>query len=206
MLYYANPASPGIRAAMTAGLLGCIVTPAQGNRVPPEAAWCADNGVYGKGWPGHTAWFRWLTKRPDRGRCAFAVAPDVVGDAAATLTRSLPWLPRIRALGIPAAYVAQDGQEALPVPWRSLDVLFIGGTTEWKLGPHAQALAAEARRHGKPVHVGRVNSLKRMRWARHIGATSADGTILAMYPDRRLPDVLGWVSDARNQLTLWGDT
>lgn len=67
-----------------------------------------------------------------------------VGDAAATLTRSAPMLPRIRALGYPAALVAQDGLEHLAVPWDAFDVLFLGGTTDWKLGPAAADLPADA--------------------------------------------------------------
>lgn len=207
MLYFANPSTPRIREAMGAGRLGCIVTPAQGNRIPPGASWCADNGLGpGRdGKPGKAAqlppeehdpaWYSWLAGRvgeaPDR--CLFAVAPDVVADAAATLARSLPWLPRIRALGVPAALVAQDGLEYLPVPWDSFDVLFIGGSTEWKLGAHARQLVAEAKGRGKRVHMGRVNSGKRYRYAHAIGCDSADGTTLAMFPDKTLPDVLGWV-------------
>ena len=41
----------------------------------------------------------------------------------------------------------------------------IGGTTSWKLGPAAAGLAAQARRRGLWVHLGRVNSLKRLRYA-----------------------------------------
>ena len=93
------------------------------------------------------------------------------GDAAATLTRSAPFLPAIRALGYPAALVAQDGLEDLDVPWDDFDVLFIGGSTEWKLGPHARALAAEAKARGKGVHMGRVNSQRRRRKPRTVSSS-----------------------------------
>src|SRR5215468_471519 len=101
---------------MTAGLLGCITTPKQGNRLPDGVTFCADNGAYGTGYPGDGAWWLWLQTLPAE-RCAFAVAPDVPFDAVATLERSSPWLPRIRSLGIPAAYAAQDGIEHTTVPW-----------------------------------------------------------------------------------------
>jgi len=180
---------------MTAGKLDVIATPKQGNKVPDGATWCADNGCYGKGYPGDDAWLAWLgTYTPEeRARCLFAVAPDVVGDAAATLARSLPWMPAIRALGYFAAFVAQDGLEALTVPWDSFDVLFIGGTTEWKLGPHPRALVAEAKARGKWTHMGRVNSEKRFRYAAAIGCDSADGTFLAFGPDVNLPRLLAWL-------------
>jgi hypothetical protein len=177
---------------MSAGELGCIVTPRQGNKIPDGAFFCADNGVFGKGYPGEDAWWEWLSSLPPE-RCLFAVAPDVVGDAAATLVTATPWLPRIRELGIPAAFVAQDGAETVGVPWDEFDWLFIGGSTEWKLGPHARAFTAEAKKRGKQVHMGRVNSATRMRFANAIGCDSADGTFITFGPDVNLPKVLGWL-------------
>lgn len=178
-----------------------IATPKQGQAIPPHAVWCADNGCFGKGYPGDEDWFAWLQSftAEERARCVFAVAPDVVADAAATLERSLPWLPRIRDLGYPAAFVAQDGLEDLEVPWDAFDVLFIGGSTEWKLGSHARAFAIGAKARGKHVHMGRVNSERRLRYAHHIGCDSVDGTYIAFGPDLNLPDVLAWVRGARNQ-------
>jgi hypothetical protein len=70
----------------------------------------------------------------------------------------------------------------------------IGGTTSWKLGPAAAALAAQARRRGLWVHMGRVNSLRRLRYAAAIGCQSVDGTFLAFGPDRNLPELLGWLA------------
>ena len=192
MLYLANPCTPRVVSAMLEGSLGYIDTPAQGNARPAGIAWAADNGCFGKGYPGDAAWLAWLSGMDPAG-CLFATAPDVVGDAASTLARSLPLLPAIRALGYPAALVAQDGLEALVVPWGEFDVLFIGGSTEWKLGRHARALVADAKRHGKRVHMGRVNSERRYRYATAIGCDSADGTFLTFGPDANLPRLLAWV-------------
>lgn len=186
---------------MTAGLIDCIVTPAQGNKIPDGAWVCADNGCFGKGYPGDEKWWSWVQTLPT-GRVRFVVAPDVVGDAAGTLERSRPWLPLIREAGFPAAFVAQNGLENIGVPWDEFDVLFLGGDTEWKLGPHAQALTTEAKRRGKWVHMGRVNSLARMRRAWFSGCDSADGTFIAFGPDVNLPKVLGWVRSLA-QPTLW---
>jgi hypothetical protein len=198
--YLGNPTVPAVAEAMRAGLLGCVDTPMQRNILPAGITWAADNGVYGKGWPGYDNWYRWLTAHPaDRSRCLFAVAPDVVADAAATLTRSAPWLPRIRELGYPSALAAQDGLEDMTVPWDEFDVLFLGGTTAWKLGPAARRLTAEAKAKGLAVHMGRVNSLRRLRYATAIGCDSADGTYLKYGPDTNLPKALGWVHDVRNQ-------
>jgi hypothetical protein len=186
---------------MSAGLIDCIVTPKQGNRIP-EGAWlCADNGCFGKGYPGDDAWWKWLTSLPVW-RVRFAVAPDVVADAVATLERSRPWLRRIRKIGIPAAFVAQDGLENLEVPWDEFDVLFIGGSTDWKLGKHAQALTAEAKRRGKWVHMGRVNSEVRIRHAKFSGCDSVDGTYIAFGPDLNLPKVLGWLRGLQQEVLI----
>lgn len=208
MRYFANPSHGRVAEAMTAGLIGCIETPANGkNRVPKGAYWCADNGCYGSGYPGDESWWAWLEQHDGRDRCVFAVAPDVVGDAAATLERSTPWLGRIRGLGIPAAYVAQDGLEDVPPPWDEFDVLFIGGSTEFKLGPVARAAVAEAKSHGKRVHMGRVNSERRIRYADAIGCDTADGTYLIFGPHRNLPDVLAWLRGINDQppLARWAE-
>jgi hypothetical protein len=194
--YYATASGPAVREAMRAGRLGMIATPASGNRIEPGIDWIADNAAYTGRYPGDDRYLTWLTARTvHRGRCGFAAAPDVVGDAAATWARSRPMLPRIRALGYPAALVAQDGLEHLDVDWTAFDALFLGGTTAWKLGPAAARLAARARTHGLHVHLGRVNSLRRLRYAAAIGCHSADGTFLAYGPGRNLPTLLRWLTE-----------
>lgn len=204
MYYFANPTgSDAVARAQAEQLLGYIDTPAQGNDRPAGVRWCADNGCFGTGYPGDAAWLEWLTANAgDAPRCDFAVAPDVVGDAAATDARSAPFLPMIRELGYRAAYVAQDGLERREVPWSSFDVLFLGGSTSWKLGPHAERLTRAARARGLPVHMGRVNTARRYRYAAAIGCTSADGTTLTYGPDKNLAVVLGWLERHHRQPAL----
>jgi len=193
MLYLANPCGPVVRRAMLDGLIGYIDTPAQRNIRGAGVVWCADNGCFGQGYPGDERWLAWLTKhKDDAATCLFATAPDVVGDAAATLERSAPFLPKIRALGYPAALVAQDGLEDLVVPWDDFDVLFIGGTDAFKLGAAARGLVREAKARGKHVHMGRVNSGKRYKYAHAIGCDSVDGTYLTFGPKKNLPKLLSW--------------
>lgn len=207
MLYLANPCGPSVVEAMHAGQLGFIDTPAQGNKRPAGVTWCADNGCFGKGYPGDAKWVEWLTKNAHAAAdCLFATAPDVVGDAAATLERSAPWLPVIRQLGYPAALVAQDGLEDLDVPWDTFEALFIGGSTDWKLGHHARSLVREAKARGKHVHMGRVNSLRRYRYADLIGCDTVDGTFLVFGPDKNLGRLNGWIDnlDAQPALDLFG--
>jgi hypothetical protein len=103
-------------------------------------------------------------------------------------------LERIRAIGYPVALVAQDGLEHQPVPWDDIDALFLGGTTTWKLSAAAADLTDEAHARGLHVHMGRINSRRRLRHAAAIGCHSADGTYLAYGPDKNLPKLLSWLN------------
>jgi hypothetical protein len=201
VLYLANASSRKVRDAMRTGEIGMLCTPAEGRSPADAVVWAADNGCYGKGYPGDEVWLTWLAKHAQHAdRCLWATAPDVVADATATLARSVPHLPAIRALGYPAALVAQDGLEHLDVPWDAFDVLFIGGSTGWKLGPAAAGLAFEARARGKRVHMGRVNSRQRWSYAEHVGCDTVDGTFLAFGPDTNLRRLRGWTG----QVSLFG--
>lgn len=192
MMYFANPCGDAVVRAMVEGKLGFIDTPAQGNRRPPGVTWCADNGCFSSRFD-ERRWWAFLERHAHEATtCRFATAPDVVGDAAATAARSRPWLPKIRALGYPVAFVAQDGLEHLRTPWDEFDALFIGGSTDWKLGREAATLTAQAKARGKWVHMGRVNSRKRFDYARAIGCDSVDGTYLVFGPQVNLPKLLGW--------------
>lgn len=228
MLYLSPPSGPEVIAAMEKGLLGVMTTPAQGNVLPDGCPAAADCGKFGKGWPGYVEWFAWLTESVERygaERFLFAVAPDIPFDAAATLAESLPWLPKIRALGIPVAFVAQNGSDAPGmVPWREFDVLFLGGgpeclpcsyvrppgeeerkrktcptcgnrLTEWKESRAAARLSAKAAALGVPRHMGRLSSRRRLIIAAMFGCASADGTYLRFGPDKNLTRLLRWLAD-----------
>lgn len=200
MIYLGTANSPGIRLAMAQGEIGMLTTPAEWRSPSNAKVWAADNGCFGACYPGDVGWVAWLRKHAGiAGRCLFATAPDVVGDAAATLARSAPHLAVIRALGYPAALVAQDGLEHLVVPWDDFDALFIGGSTEWKLSREAAGLAVEAKRRGKHLHMGRVNSRRRWSYAEHLGCDSVDGTFLAFGPDVNLRRLRRWT----DQLSLF---
>ena len=176
--------------------------------------WAADNGCFAKGDKfDEAAWLEWLAAlAPDmRDACMFAVAPDVLCDPEATLRRSLPHLRAIRELGYRPAFVAQDGVEAdmdRLIPWAEFDILFLGGSTEWKLDPErAGRVAAEALRRGKTVHMGRVNSRKRLRLAAAWGCESVDGTFLAFGPEKNLPRLLAWrESSLKEQMAMSFET
>jgi hypothetical protein len=89
--------------------------------------------------------------------------------------------------------VAQDGLTVAAVPWAAIDALFIGGTTDWKLGAEARDLAGYAQTRGTWVHMGRVNSRRRLHYAERIGCSSVDGTAFSRWPDIKLTKGLDWV-------------
>lgn len=190
---------------MRAGFLGQIATPAAGNAVVPGVPWCADNAAFTGGYPGDARFLDWLdARRPYADDCAFVVAPDVPFDAAATLVRSTPMLAAIRDAGFPVAFAAQNGAEQPGmVPWDDIDCLFLAGDTAWKLGAAARGLVAEAKRRRLWVHMGRVNSAVRLRYAADIGCDSADGTYLAYGPDINLGRLLGWLDDMAARPTIF---
>lgn len=206
MLYLTGCVTSGVREQLDARKVGFMNTPNIGNRLDPSWLWAADNGCYGKNYVGDERWLAWLSSVSAalRGNCLFATAPDVVGDAAATMERSLPWLPVIRSLGFPAAFVAQDGLTVDDTPWDEFDALFIGGGTKWKLGPDVKALIIAAQERGKHVHVGRVNSQGRYLAFAALGCDSADGTFLAFGPRVLLPELMGWIRHHETQTVMFG--
>ena len=172
--------SPQNNIAGRAREFGQMLTPKSG-RATPRGIWCADNGVF-TGQYRFGAYFSWLwAMRPYRGECAFVPAPDVVSDARATRLRYWMTAPLIKAMGYPVAYVAQDDQENMAFP--PMDAVFIGGSTDWKMSPAADACIRAGQASGAWVHVGRVNSIKRIRHFKLVGVDSVDGTALTYAPD-----------------------
>jgi hypothetical protein len=122
-------------------------------------------------------------ERPNRAKCIFAALPDVVGDARRTGELFYYWYKRVA--GYPIAFVAQDGQESLPLPWHLIDAVFIGGSTNWKLSRYAEAVIRCAKWQSKWVHIGRVNSAERFKRFEELGVDSIDGSGLSQYSHMR---------------------
>ncbi len=156
----------------------------------PEQRFCIDNGAFGRF---DAALFLRLVERERARRdlCRFVAVPDVVvmtrtgpvGDARRTLEVFDLWVKKLARW--PLALVLQNGQEHLPIPWKKLDAVFVGGDDAWKEGPGAAACIKAAKMLGKWVHVGRVNTPGRFEHFEKLGADSIDGTGLARYSHMR---------------------
>ena len=100
----------------------------------------------------------------------FAVAPDFVGEKERTLDSFYEWLPVLRGYRFPVAIAVQDGMTPVDVP-KEADWIFVGGTDRWKMANLRSFTKTE-----KPVHVGRVNTGKRLWECHEAGAVSCDGS------------------------------
>lgn len=181
--------------------VGHLVTPHTGNRITEIAAtgrpWAADNGCF-NGFDEraflhlleqirHAGVLVCMSHSPARTYPLWVVCPDVVADAYATLDLWRYWNGVVRSYHVPAAFVAQDGCESLPLPWDKMACLFIGGSTEYKESDAVAWLIRKAKMFGKLVHVGRVNTERRLRLFDSLGIDSIDGTQFSMFPDTYIP-------------------
>ncbi len=196
MIYLSGSTNDTIETALIRAGIGLMCQPGTGyhHRIGRYPWWGADIvGMNGNHAPEDG--LHWLAGLPTE-RCLFAVSPDAYPDAAESLRRGIEYAPLIRSLGFPVAVVAQDGAERLDWPWDEIDCLFIGGEqrkpgwTEWKESDAAAQLAKEARNAGKWVHMGRVNTVRRMRRARLMGCLSVDGTKIAYGSDINGPELI----------------
>ncbi len=190
-------------AAAGTGGLGILLTPNNGNSVGSVVAtglpWAIDNGAFS----GFNAdkFLKLIDKAIGKSHLLWVVCPDVVGNAEATLAHWPWWSAQIRARALPVAFVLQDGQEDLELP--EADCYFIGGSTRWKLSSHAADLAAEGKRRGAWVHMGRVNSRRRLTVAMDMGCDSTDGSSLSMFGDKYIRAFVRWSSNLHQQPTLF---
>ncbi|NET55431.1 MAG: hypothetical protein F6K47_04340 [Symploca sp. SIO2E6] len=100
------------------------------------------------------------------------VVPDEVADKAWTITNWYLWEAKLRDRypGIPLAFAVQNGMGIECVP-KTADVIFVGGTFEWKWTTMPMWCQNFPR-----VHVARVNSWQRLWYCQELGAESCDGT------------------------------
>jgi hypothetical protein len=120
--------------------------------------------------------------------------PKVTGYPEKTLAWAARWIPHAKTLGVPLALVAGNGMEGHldEIPWADLEWIFLGGDDDWKLGGGARLVVKATHYHGLKVHMGRVNSGRRLRYAAELGCDSTDGTFLARAGVGGIDRVLRW--------------
>jgi hypothetical protein len=215
MILLVSGATSTLRRLPLDAPVGHLVTPHTGNRIADIAAsgrpWAADNGCGPKadGTPGELdegafwamceeiaqhcdPWRQPRTRRP-----LWVVCPDVVGDATGTWARWQEWAPRLLALRLPLAYVIQDGYRSdQRPPLAQVRCAFLGGSTAFKESDEARQILRHWLADGKAVHVGRVNTERRLRLFDSLGTdhngypiqpSSIDGTQFSRYPDTYIP-------------------
>lgn len=183
--------------------LGILMSPRRVYADVEGWPWAADNDAYSD----------WDDRRYERmlesiygvRGCLFVTAPDVVGKGDDTLQLFRDWYPQIKECRQPIALVAQDGMRVHHIPWNQISALFIGGTNSFKMGSEAAAIARAAKHLGKWVHMGRVNSHRRVRYAKALGCDSIDGTSFTWWKDRWLDQFLGHAAGPTQQMfpTFW---
>jgi hypothetical protein len=193
------------------GSLGRLLVPGSSSAAKATEAdgvpFAVDNGgFFGVPEAKYKAMLEKLAK--DRVHPLWVTVPDVihhlpdgtiVGDADATIKRFEQWQPYLKHLGLPAAFVAQNGMDEpgnmawLDKHWDDIEALFIGGNDDFKLSPSAAKLTKLAHDHGKLVHIGRVNTAMRIAYARDVlQADSFDGSQWAKWKDNKLPKGLAY--------------
>ena len=166
----------GYLAGKYSGRIGWLISPGGWRKPPSWMPYALDNGAFGawaNKWPWDAnAFLAHIEKSKTAHKPLWVVVPDVVADMDATLISWHEWSPQLRVIlpNVPLAFAVQDGMTPYHVP-KDADVIFVGGTTEWKWRNLKMWTEAHPR-----VHVGRVNS-ERLLWMAHdAGAESCDGT------------------------------
>lgn len=178
--------------------VGQLVQPRSWWTPDGSVPWAADNDAFNEF---HAERFEAMLDRlAGVPNCMWVAAPDVVGDADATLAMFDQWQPVIAARGFPVALVLQDGMTVADVSWDQIDAVFVGGSTEWKMSAAAHTIVIEARRRGLRVHMGRVNTRRRIKLAKSWGCDSVDGTASARFTNTHLP----WMLDHAGAPTQTG--
>ncbi len=208
LLTQAIPTTRKVREQYSARI-GRLVTPRHYPSIAETVAegitLAADNDGFGG--VDHAAFVKMLDAlEPFAGAVRFVTVPDVVCDAGATIAEWRVWAPEVRRRGLTPALVLQNGMVAdyrgvrfadELVPWAEIGAVFVGGDDDYKMSDHVAMIAFEARRRGLWIHVGRVNTVRRLRHAEALHADSADGSGWARFRDAMLPRFSRWEAAGR---------
>jgi hypothetical protein len=165
----------GYLAGRFPGRIGWLMSPDSWKPPHDWLSYAFDNGkftVWSKGKQWHEGPFYAHCERVigRRHKPLWIAVPDVVASREGTLRSWFEHAPRVSRYGVPLAFVVQDGMTPEDVP-SSAEVVFVGGTDEWKMRNLKMWTTNFPR-----VHVGRINGEKGLWECHHAGAESCDGT------------------------------
>jgi hypothetical protein len=165
----------GYLAGRFPGKIGSLLGPGERKRPYSFMPYALDNGAYGA-WAKRKPWQKepWLALldwaklngRPP----LWVVVPDVHQDREATIRNWSLYSPLASAYGWPLAFAIQDGMVNTDIP-SDAEVIFVGGSDDWR-----QSTLNRWCNDFPRVHVGRVNSYRRLWRCHEAGAESCDGT------------------------------
>lgn len=184
------------------GCVGWLVGPSAmvKTKLRPWMPFALDNDAFaswttGRPWD-ETSWYRMLEAVRASGLSPrWVLVPDVVSNRAATLDKWAAFAPVAKQFGWPLAMAVQDGMTPQDVP-SGADVIFVGGTTDWKWS--SLAMWAKSNRR---IHVGRVNEVKKLAVCEAFGVESVDGTgwMRGTSEGRQAKDLASWLAGEYSQ-------
>ena len=166
----------GYLAGRYPGLVGHLYSPGAQRGPFHFLPYALDNGAFPAfskkiEWD-ETAWRRLLLWAALSGQQPlWVLVPDVVQDRQKTIENWSRFAPTVRAHGWRPAFALQDGMTFDDVPSDDC-VFFVGGSTEWK----EAAIGPWCKRFPGRIHVGRVNTWRRLMLCYESGVVSVDGT------------------------------
>lgn len=112
----------------------------------------------------------------------FITVPDIVAGGLESLRFSEAWLPKLEGFGRLLLIPVQDGMRPADVNGvlSNRVGIFVGGTTEFKLAS-LQSWGELARKRNCYLHVGRVNTRRRIKACAMAGAHSFDGSSVSRW-------------------------
>ncbi len=178
-------AQVGYLAGKYEGQLGHLYSPGAQRGPFSFLPYALDNGAFSahtnaepwdeQAWRALLGWASMCGQKP-----LWALVPDVVKNKTLTLACWDKYADEVKLNGFRPAFAVQDGMTPSDVP-DDAEVIFVGGSTDWKWNTAGMWCAAF-----EHVHIGRVNTLRWLRVAADHGAESVDGT--------------GWFRGDRTQL------
>lgn len=158
-------------AKQYAGRLGWLQGPRAWKTPCDYIPYALDNDAYTlrEKWT-DTIWFKAMDKAANTIAPIWVLVPDLPMSRDGTLERWEKYAPIASAYGWLLAFAVQDGMLPEDVP-ATAAVVFIGGSTNWKW----RSLPMWASRF-KRVHVGRVNTIRRLWMCEDHGVESVDGS------------------------------